>query len=214
MYYWDGQGWVTTLSADGRHRWNGETWVPVAATVYAPPPRVVREPTSWTRPLQYTLAVWFVLAALFGLSLPFWMGGVMTQMIDQSIQQQQQLYPQATPLPSDFTSTMSTMFTGVLWFAAVFTFVLYAAGVVGVIKRWTWIYYVILGLFGLGLIGLPINLLNAATGQLMSGGPSGFNLPSWFLYLSVFFGLVQAAIFVWMLIAQVKFGPWAMRKVS
>ena len=213
LYYWDGQAWVSTLSHDGRHRWNGEAWQPVAPVAYAPPPRVVREPTSWTGPLQYTLGAWFALAALFGLTVPLWMGGVMTQVMNESIQRQQQLNPEATPLPPDFTNTMTTMISGVMWVAAIFTFVIYAAGLVGVIKRWTWIFYAILVLFGLGLIGLPINILNAVTGQMFTGG-QGLNLPSWFLYTGILIGLVQAGIFVWMLVALVRFGPWAMRRIS
>jgi hypothetical protein len=75
LYYWDGSQWQSTLSHDGRTRWNGSEWVPVqgqgfgpSANVYSPTARV---PTSWTRPLQYTVAGWYALSAIYSLSLPF-----------------------------------------------------------------------------------------------------------------------------------------------
>lgn len=214
MYYWDGTAWVSTLSPDGRHRWNGEAWVAFAtAPVYAPPTRVVREPTAWTRPLQVALAAWFALGAGFALTLPFWMGGFMTQVMNQSIQQQQQLNPEATPLPTDFTDAMTATMNGVLWFAAFFTVALYAAGLFGVLKRWTWLYYAILGLFGLGLIGLPLNLVNVVTGQTVTGGLA-LHMPSLFLYSGIAFGVIQAGLFIWMLVALTRYGPWAMRRIS
>src|SRR5579864_8902312 len=77
MYYWDGQQWLSTLSLDGRFRWNGEAWVPTGQAS-APTPQqqpASRQPTSWTRPLQRTVAAWYGLSGLYALSLPFWMSG-------------------------------------------------------------------------------------------------------------------------------------------
>jgi len=62
MYYWDGQRWVSTLSPDGRHRWNGSAWEPLAVPAYVPayqPARPPRQPTSWTRPLQIAVIAWY-----------------------------------------------------------------------------------------------------------------------------------------------------------
>src|SRR5262245_50204604 len=213
MYYWDGAAWASTLSPDGRHRWNGETWVPVPVVAYGSPTRVVREPTPWTRPVQYAVATWSGLAAIFALTLPFWMGGMMTQVMNQSIQQQQQLNPEATPLPADFTDAMTSVMSGILWFAAIFTFALYATGFLGAMRRWTWVYYAVLGLLGLGLIGLPLNIVNAVTGQVVTTGAT-VRMSSGLLYGSVVVGLLQAALFVWMLVALVRHGPWAMKRVS
>ena len=84
MYYWDGQRWVSTLSPDGRSRWNGTAWVPAR-----PPPTClphtsvgahvaradVVDPTATAggrRPGTSSKACTPV-------SLPFWMGGPMSQ---------------------------------------------------------------------------------------------------------------------------------------
>jgi len=212
LYYWDGQAWVSTLSPDGRHRWNGMSWVPAAGPVCVAPSAVPREPTPWTRPIQLAVAAWFALGALGSLTLPLWMTGAMTQMVNQSIQQQQQLNPEATPLPAGFTGTMTSMMNGVVWFAVVFGVVLYGAGFIGALKRWTWLYYVTLVLLGLGLLSLPLNLANLVTGRVVTSTAS-FAFPTWYLYVVVGIGLLGAGLFVWMLIAMIRYGPWAMRRV-
>jgi hypothetical protein len=213
LNYWDGQAWISTLSPDGRHRWDGTAWVPSTGPVYAAPTTVPREPTPWTRPIQLAVAAWFALGALGSLTLPLWMTGMMTQLVNQSIQQQQQLHPEASPLPTGFTDAMTSMMNGVVWFAVILGFVLYAAGFIGTLKRWTWLYYVTLVWLGLGLLSLPVNIANALTGRLVTGSAS-LALPTWYLYAAAGLGLVQAGLFVWMLIAMIRYGPWAMRRVA
>ena len=71
LYYWDGTQWQTTLSHDGRTRWNGSEWIPVqgigspaGTNLYG---SATREPTSWTRPLQYAVAGWYAMSAIYAL---------------------------------------------------------------------------------------------------------------------------------------------------
>ena len=89
MYYWDGQRWASTLSPDGRFRWNGAAWEAVPSSGLAPgfyqPPGTVREPTSWTQPLQLLVIIRYVLIGIYGLLLPFWATGYVTQAMQQSI---------------------------------------------------------------------------------------------------------------------------------
>jgi len=217
MYYWDGTNWVSTLSHDGRSRWNGSAWIPVggpasASSGYAPV-RTTREPTSWTSPLQYTIAAWYALSAIYVLSLPFWMSGLMTDMINQSIQRQQALNPSASPLPADFAGTMGSFMTGILWVAAVFGVVICAVAVIGALNRWTWLWYVVLVLLGLSVVSIPLNIASAVTGSAISS-VSGFSMPSWTYWIGILVSIPAAALFVWMIVAQVKQGPWAMRRIS
>jgi hypothetical protein len=217
MFYWDGQRWVTTLSPDGRSRWTGTAWVP-AGNAYGPPPyqaagRTLREPTSWTRPLQLAVAGWYVLEGLYALTLPFWMGGPMSQAMNQSIQRQQQLYPTVSPPPVEFTNVMTSMVGGILWVSALFGLVIAILVVVGALQRWTWMYYVVLVLLGFGAISLPVDVVDALGGSAISGA-SGFSLPAWTYWLGLVSAIPSTALFVWMLVALVKRGPWAMRKVS
>jgi hypothetical protein len=119
MYYWDGRQWLSTLSHDGRTRWNGSAWVPAenipGEPTYQPPPRSARQPTSWTQPLQYAVAGWFALQAVYSLSLPLWMSGPMAQAVDQSFRRQQQLNPSVGPPPTDVTGMFMSMITVILW---------------------------------------------------------------------------------------------------
>src|SRR4030088_2085372 len=106
MYCWDGPQWVSTLSHDGRTRWNGSAWVPAdqghgPATYNQQPRHATRQVTSWTTPPHYPVVVWYALQAVYTLSLPFWMSGPMAQAMDQSIKRQQQLNPAARPPPAE-----------------------------------------------------------------------------------------------------------------
>ena len=217
MYFWDGQQWLSTLSPDGRSRWNGTAWLPsgqvFGPAAYQVPGRVVREPTSWTRPLQIALAAWYAFQGLYALTLPFWMGDPMTQAFNQAMQRQQQLNPAVTPPSADFMNAMTSMMGGLLWVAAIFGLAIAAVAVVGALNRWTWIYYAVLILLGLGAISLPLDLVNGVGGPAVTGAP-GFSMPSWTYWLGVATAIPDAGLFIWMLVALVKRGPWAMRKVT
>ena len=213
MYYWDGARWLSTLSPDGRFRWDGSSWVPVT---HAPSPYVVqptvREPTRWTRPLQYAVAGWYALSALIGLSLPFWMSGQMSAIMQASIRQQQAQSPDLQPPPQSFYDAMNTMMSVALWIAAIFAFAIALVVVIGALKRWTWMYYAVLVLLGLGVLSEPVNLINFATGAAASN--FAYRPPTSIYLLGIASWIPTTALFVVMLVAVIKIGPWAMRKVS
>lgn len=219
FYYWDGRQWISALSPDGRSRWNGYAWVPAApmAPMAGPvyphyqQPATVRVPTPWTKPMQYTVAAWYALSGLYAMSLPFWMSGVMTQAFNQSFQRQSQLNPNVSPPPPEFVSSMASMMSGVLLAAAVFGVAICAFIVIGALMRWTWMFWAVLILLGLGALGLPINLFSALAG---STNPGSFGLPSWTYWLSVAVGVPGAALFIWMVVALVRYGPWATTKTT
>ncbi len=138
MFLWDGRQWVSTLSPDGRSRWNGTTWVPtgnaLGVPAYHAPGQSLREPTSWTRPLQLMVAGWYVIEGVYSLSLPLWMSGPMAQAMNQSIQRQQELYPTTSPPSAYFTNVMTSMVGGALWVSAVFGVALAIIAVIGALK--------------------------------------------------------------------------------
>jgi len=82
--------------------------------------------------------------------------------------------------------------------------------VIGALARWTWMFWAVLVLLGLGALGLPINLYSALSGSTSSG--SLYGLPAWTYWLSVAVGIPGAALFTWMLVALVRHGPWATTK--
>jgi hypothetical protein len=215
MYYWDGQHWASTLSPDGRFRWNGSAWEAVPHAVYTPAyasPAPVREPTSWTRPLQIAIIVRYVATGLYAIVLPFLVSGYMSHVVQQSVAQQQRVYPPGQAPPAAFNDMMSSILVGSLWAGAILGLAITVVAVVGAIRRWTWAYYVILVLLGFTLLGTVFNLINiAAGGSLTARQPQP---PEVTKVVSYVFEPVDAALFVWMLVALVRRGPWAMRRIS
>ena len=211
LYYWDGQQWVTTLSHDGRSRWNGTAWVPVAAApqvAYFQPPRRVRVPTGWTKPLQYSVAGWYLLSALYAITLPLVMAGPMTDYFNQVVQRQAQLNPNVAPPPPDFLTTMTSVMTFALWSAAVIGIAIAVVVIIGALKRWTWLFYVVLILLGLQAVSFPFTLISAFSTTAINP----VKLPVALTAASVAFGFPSIALFAWMLLAVIQRGPWAMRR--
>jgi hypothetical protein len=217
LYYWDGSRWISTLSPDGRWKWNGSAWVPVTGMVaagFAPypsyqQPATPRVPTPWTKPMQYAVAAWYAVSGLYALSLPFWMSGTMSQIINQSIQRSTAQNPEVSPPPAEVISSITTMMSGVLWLAAIFGVALAVVIIIGALNRWTWMFYVVLVFLGLGAISLPFNIIGAVAG---STALNPYSLPAGVTWLSVVLGIPSTALFVWMLVAVIRYGPWAMTR--
>jgi hypothetical protein len=215
MYYWDGQQWASTLSPDGRFRWNGSAWETVPSMAYPPPyysgrpPQ--REPTSWTRPLQIAVVARYVASGLYGLALPFWMQGYMSAVMQRSLQQQQQAYPPGAGPPPGFTDMMNSIVTGSVWMGAILGLVITIVAIAGAVRRWPWAHYLILVLLGFTLLGTVFNLINlVAGGALTARQPQ----PPEFTRVAAYtFGAIDTVLFVWMLVALVRRGPWAMKQL-
>jgi len=220
MYYWDGQQWSSTLSHDGRSRWNGSAWVPTGEAGppggYQPARGMTRQPTSWTRPLQWAVIAWYGVQAVYAVTLPFWMGGPMSEAMTQSIQRQQRLQPTVSPPPQEFIDTMNsmmgTMTTWALWLSAVVGVAISVVVIVGALKRWTWLYYVVLVLLGFTTISLPLDAVSIFAGPALAAA-QGFSMPTWTYWVGFLLSIPAAALFVWMLVALIKRGPWAMTRV-
>ena len=210
LYYWDGAQWVTTLSHDGRSRWNGTAWVPVGV---APPPaqfqlpRKAREATGWTKALQYTVAGWYLLQAIYGLAVPFVMSGPLTVYVNEAMQRSAELNPDTPPPPMDL---ISTVISWSLAFGAVVAIAISTVAIVGALKRWTWVYYTVLVLLGFQTVTFPFTLLSAVSTSALSP----VRLPVELTIASVAFGIPGIALFAWMLVAAIKRGPWGMRRAA
>lgn len=222
LYYWDGRQWVTTLSPDGRSRWDGSRWVPVqqlpsAAPVYPPmpmyaaPQRPPRVPTSWTKPLQYAVGAAFAVYGLYTLSVPLWLGGAMNDYARQSALRQAQQAPALYPDPEQYANTMVTIVNVAVWIGIVIAVAIAAVVVIGALKRWTWMFYVVIALFALTVIGLPFSIASAAGVTATFGQIQPPAAANW---VSIAFGVAAIALGAWMLIALITRGPWAMRRPS
>ena len=70
---------------------------------------------------------------------------------------------------------------------------------------WRWMFWVALVVLGLTGIGVFTNLGNFAN-------PNGTEIPVWGLVLDEIFSVIALGLFVWLLIAAITRGPWAMKR--
>ncbi|HXC78362.1 MAG TPA: hypothetical protein VNU19_15100 [Candidatus Acidoferrum sp.] len=205
---------MSTLSNDGRSRWNGSAWVPVGMMAtpgfYAQPassgPRV---PTSWTKPLQYSVVAYYLVSAIYAVAVPFLMAGPLSDYVNQVMQQQVALNPDTPPPPADLLSTIQNVITVALAVAAAVGVAIAAVAIIGALRRWTWVFYVVLVLLALSTLSFPFNLISAFT----TSAVSPFKLPVATSAASVAIGIPGVALFVWMAVATFRRGPWAMTRV-
>lgn len=78
-------------------------------------------------------------------------------------------------------------------------------GAVGAFLGWRWSFWYALVLFGLGT-------LSALFGLVSLFRPNSSPFPLGYEIVSEVLGLVALAIFVWMLIGVIRYGPWAMKR--
>jgi hypothetical protein len=224
LFYWDGKQWVSALSQDGRHRWNGSAWVaiPLApALAYAarpgfvpapmpPPARFARTPTSWTRPLQYAVCTMAVATQIWYAALPFWASGPMGDQMRQRALESAAAQPGLYPDPYQYATTVTTFGVVLLAIVAIVYIAVATVVFIGAIRRWTWMYYAILVLLAILILGLPgaiATSLGISQGAPALGG--SLVLVQW---AAVAFGSIAVALFAWMLVALLRRGPWATRK--
>jgi hypothetical protein len=181
---------VGQVSADGQFRWDGVQWVPI--------PRGAREPTSWTRPLQLAAAALFAAEAVYSvvISLIYVNPTTMRSVMEA----QGTRIPQGTDV--EMVVNISVAFAlGVVVVIAILELVAAAGSYLG----WRWMFWVALVLFGLGSIGALTNI-----SSLMR--PETSPIPVWGVVISEVFSIASLGLFVWMLVAVIKFGPWALKK--
>lgn len=182
---------VGQVSADGQFRWDGTRWVPI------PPGH--REPTPWTRPMQLGATAVFLLEAVSSvvISLLF----VNHDSMLRAVQAQGTAIPPGTTV-DDLVNISIAIALGVVIFFAVLEII----GAVGSFLGWRWMFWVALVLFGLGglsnVFGNLPALVKPATSPIPAGG----------LIVTELIGVFCLAMFVWMLVGLIKYGPWAMKK--
>jgi hypothetical protein len=186
-------------------------WVQVAAPptpTYSQPRPRSRVPTDWTRPLQYSVVAWYLLRAFYVIALPFVMAGPMADYINQVMQRQAQLDPTVAPPPAEFFSTLNNFLIVGFAIGAAFGVAISVVAIIGALKRWTWVFYAVLVLLALETLSFPFVVISAFTTSTLSP----IKLPVAVTAASVGFGVAAIALFVWMLIAIVRRGPWAMTR--
>jgi hypothetical protein len=182
---------IGQVSPDGQFRWDGQQWAPLETGF--------REPTSWTRPLQLVAAAYLVLGALYSI--------ITTAVFLNSASIERTIRASGTSLSGEqvqqainFSVVTAWVVVGVL--AAVSLLL-----AIGSFLGWRWAFWVTLVWLGLNSVGVLSNLnaiVNAQNQPLPVGVVVG----------SLILSLIALAIFIWCLIAAIRYGPWAMRKPS
>lgn len=168
-----------------------------------------REPSGWTKPLQYSVVAWYVLNAIWAVATPFIMAGAISDYVNQAIQQNATLNPDVPPPPADVIATINSVITVFLGIAAAVGVAISAVAIIGALKRWTWAFYAVLVLLGLQTISFPFTLISAFTTSALSP----MKLPFALTATSIAFGVPAIALFAWMMVAAFRRGPWAMTRV-
>jgi uncharacterized membrane protein len=178
------------VSADGQFRWDGQQWVPIAPGT--------REPTPWSRPMQLAAAGLFVVEAVYSV--------VTTLLFVNHDNMMKALNAQGTQIPSgsNVDAVINIAIAGTIG-AVVFFAICELVGAAGSYLGWRWMFWAALVLFGLGGLGALTNLPT-----LFRSDTSPIPLPA--ILVSELLAILSLAIFAWMLIGVIKFGPWAMKK--
>ncbi|OLC15842.1 MAG: hypothetical protein E6I23_11245 [Chloroflexi bacterium] len=178
------------ISADGQFRWDGQQWVPLASNY--------REPTPWTRPMQLITAALFAISAISGV--------VTTIAFVNHDSVLRAIHAQGTQVPAGTDiDTVVNVTIGITYGVAIFFSLLYLVAALGSYLGWRWMFWAALVLYGLSGITVFTNIGSFAN-------PDRSPIPVTGLIVSELFAVLGLAMFVWMLIAAIRYGPWAMKK--
>jgi hypothetical protein len=134
----------------------------------------------------------------------------MADYFNQIVQRNAELNPNVAPPPPEFLQFVTTAMTWGLAFGAVVGVALSVVAIVGALKRWTWLFYVVLVLLGLSTVSFPFTLISAFSTSALNP----VKLPVALTASSIAFGFPAIALFAWMLVAAIKRGPWGMRRAG
>jgi len=178
------------ISADGQFRWDGQQWVPLAANY--------RQPTPWTRPMQ--------LAAASVLAVSGVVGVISTLIFYNHDAVVRALHAQGTRIPAG--TTEDTVVNITIGFAIAFAIgvgIIELVAAVGSYLGWGWVFWPVLVICGLTAIGALLGLFGFGRADASPAGIAG-------LVIAELIDLAGAAIFVWMLVGVIRYGPWAMKR--
>jgi hypothetical protein len=181
---------VGQVSADGQFRWDGMQWVPI--------PRGEREPTPWTRPMQLAVAGFFVLETAFSI--------LTSALFINHDSMLRVMQSRGTSLPAGTDSeTIINVSIVFAWVVVAVIGVIELVTALGSYLRWRWMFWVALVLLAIGAIGAVTNLSTFAN-------PQSSPVPVWGVAISELLSIASLALFIWLLIGAIRYGPWAMKK--
>lgn len=140
------------------------------------------------RRLEQVLIAFFVICALFIVVVYIIAPSTITQAL------------KLTPSPTDRYPLISTVFMLAL-------LALIGVVIVGVVRHWRWLFWLLLIAFGFSVLQIPATVLELA-GVL----PNPIPMPVWYSLSRMGVALVEVGIAVWMVQIYRQYGVWAMGK--
>src|SRR4029077_5267142 len=178
------------ISADGQFRWDGQQWVPL--------PPSYREPTPWTRPMQLASAGVQALSAISGVVLTI--AFVNHDSVLRALQAQGTQVPAGTDI-----NTLINISIGVTWAVVIGFGLVQALAAIGSFLGWRWMFWGALAPCCRGARGAIINIACLPSADRST-------LPAGALIWNELVAIANLAMFIWMLVGVVKYGPWAMKR--
>ena len=157
----------------------------------------IRQPTSWTLPLQRVTAAFLSVSILWSL-----LSGVL--FVSQA-SVARSLRASNPNLTADQVQSAASLGYTTGWVTVGIVAVLYAVLIAGSLRGWRWAFWITLVALAIGSIGVLTNSL-ALTDTAAQTQPAPATAVS--LVLSA----VSLAMTTWFIAAAVRFGPWAMRR--
>jgi len=132
----------------------------------------------------------------------------MADYMNQLVQRQAQLDPNAAPPPADMLTLINNFMIVGFAIGAAIGVAISVVAIIGALQRWTWVFYAVLVLLAFETMSFPFTLI----GAFATSAVSPIKLPVGMTAASVAFGAAGATLFIWMLVAIFRRGPWAMTR--
>jgi multisubunit Na+/H+ antiporter MnhB subunit len=181
------------VSPDARFVWDGSRWNPITTFRW--------EPTETTRRMQLLAGGYLVAAGLLTVILTFFAAPYVRESTRRALLQSprnQALTADQLKQILDFSVTLGVVISVVVGLIFV------AFGLMTLFRRWSWLFYADLVIFGIGALGVFTSLYTLGNG---TSGPLGLAIPN--LLLSA----LELALFIWMLVTRLQGAVWGARKV-
>ena len=153
------------------------------------------------------MAGWYLLRAIYVVATPFLLAGSMAAYLNEAIQRQGQLDPNAAPPPADMLAILNNFMVVGFAIGAAIGVAISVVAIIGALQRWTWVFYAVMVLLAFETMSFPFAVFSAFTTSL-----SPIKLPVGLTAASIAFGAAGAALFIWMVVAIFRRGPWAMTR--
>jgi hypothetical protein len=180
---------VGQVSPDGQFKWDGQEWVPLATNY--------REPTAWTRPLQLATAAYLIVGLVYSV--------LTTALFLTAANMERVLRTSNANISGDQVSQAVNFSILAAWAVVIVLAAVSLLLAVGSFLGWRWVFWVALVWLALNSIGVLSNL-NALANSQTQVEPVGV------LAGSLLLSLVALGLFIWFVVALVRYGPWAMKK--